>query len=358
MCIIYVYMIVSLPSETQTLYAELLERLLAQSARRTVGKAPGTFTTKTVHGDIYVYFQYSEPGGVCRQLYLGKRSAALDRLIARFSGERVDAARERAALERLSAQVRTGGGWTMGHRPARVLKAFADAGVFDAGAVLVGTHAFGVIGNLLGVRWESAGLRTEDVDAAAVSLAAGSEAAGADAPDALARLETGFLPVPGLDPRRPSTSFKVRGESLRVDFLAPGRGERPVPLPRLGTNAQPLPGLEYLIENPERAAVIDGGGFLVLVPSPARFSLHKILVASDRPLFQQTKAVKDLAQAAQLLEHLAEARPGDLRSAAQTLLARGWSRRLSKGWHQLLRLHPGAKPLETFISPKAGRHPA
>ena len=30
----------------------------------------------------------------------------------------------------------------------------------------------------------------------------------------------GFLPVPGLDPKSPTTSFKVRGQSLRVDLLA------------------------------------------------------------------------------------------------------------------------------------------
>ena len=32
-----------LPLQTQTLYAELLDRLTAESARLSVGKAPGTF---------------------------------------------------------------------------------------------------------------------------------------------------------------------------------------------------------------------------------------------------------------------------------------------------------------------------
>lgn len=330
-----------LPAQTQTLYAELLERLLAESARRGIGSAPGTFTTKTVKGESYAYFQYSEPGGKVRQLYLGRTGPALQGIIARFKKERPQIDKERAGVERLCAQVRVGGGWSMGPRAARVLRAFADAGVFEAGAVLVGTHAFGVIGNLLGMRLSGANLRTDDLDLAAVSLLAASEES-ADAEGALERLQMGFLPVPGLDSRRPSTSFKVRGESLRVDFLTPGEGDFPVPLPRLGTSAHPLPFMDYLIENPEKGAVVDAGGFLVNVPAPARFALHKVIVADERPLFQQSKAGKDLAQAAQLLEALAEARAGDLRLAHDALRERGWTARLRRGAGRLKPSHPEA----------------
>lgn len=327
--------------QTQTLYAELLERLLAESARRGVGKAPGVFTTKTVKGQVYAYFQYSEPGGKSTQLYLGKSGPALAKLIARFKSERPEVEQERAGLERLCSQTLIGGAWSMGPRAARVLKAFADAGVFEAGAVLVGTHAFGTIGNLLGMRLTGANLRTDDLDLAAVSMLAASEES-ADAEGALERLQMGFLPVPGLDSRHPSTSFKVRGESLRVDFLTPGKGSAPVPLPRLKTSAQPLPFMDYLIENPEKAAVLDAGGFLVSVPSPARFALHKIIVASERSVSQQSKAGKDLAQAAQLLEALDETRPGDLRLAHDALRERKWTSRLARGAKRLASLYPAA----------------
>lgn len=330
-----------LPAETQTLYAELLERLLAEAARRGVANAPGTFTTKKIKGEVYAYFQYSEPGGKYRQLYLGRQSAAVEKLIERYQAARPDQDKERAGLERLCAQVLAGGGWSMGPRAARVLKAFAASGVFDAGAVLVGTHAFGLLGNLLGARLSGSSLRTDDLDLAAVSLAADS-GGSADAQSTLERLEMGFLPVPALSPKRPSTSFKVRGASLRVDFLTPGREGEPVPLSRLGTAAQPLPYLDYLIEGPEKAAAIDGGGFLVNVPSPARFCLHKILVAPRRPVSQESKAGKDLAQAAQLALVLAEARPGDLRLAADALKERGWKGKLAQGLARLKTLAPDA----------------
>jgi hypothetical protein len=40
--------------------------------------------------------------------------------------------------------------------------------------------------------------------------------------------------------------------------------------------------MDYLIEGFERGAIIDGGGILVNVPSPARFGFHKLIVAGER----------------------------------------------------------------------------
>jgi hypothetical protein len=211
--------------------------------------------------------------------------------------------------------------------------------------VLVGTHAFLVLGNLLGVRWESAGLRTEDVDIASErTLAIAVPAIRADVPKILESLEMGFLPVPGLSPRAPSTSFKVRGRALRVDLLTPQvRGKRgPVPIPRLGAAAEPLPYLEFVLEETQPAAVVGGAGVLVNVPSAARFALHKLLVARARPATMQTKAGKDLHQAAQVIAALGEDRPGDLRRAWRALVKRGWTKAIRPGLEALGKRHPDA----------------
>jgi hypothetical protein len=42
----------------------------------------------------------------------------------------------------------------------------ADAGLFQIGAVLVGSHAFGLYGNLLGAKWDRAITHTQDIDIA------------------------------------------------------------------------------------------------------------------------------------------------------------------------------------------------
>ena len=70
-----------LPLETQTLYAELMEQLIALETQRSIGRLSGCFTTKEVKGETYSYFQYSDPGGVRRQIYLGKKTKLIEKVI-------------------------------------------------------------------------------------------------------------------------------------------------------------------------------------------------------------------------------------------------------------------------------------
>ena len=203
--------------EVQTIYAELLEQLAVHEAHRAIGHLPGGFVTKTLKGNKYYYFQYLEPGGAKRQVYLGRKDATLDAVVRRFESEREGIAEDQTSIRRLCALLRAGGAMTTDAPSARVIRGLADVGVFRLGGVLVGTHAFVVLGNVLGVRWSGTGLRTQDVDVAAerrMSVALPGE--GADIPETLESLEMGFLPVPGLDPASPTTSFKVRGRGLRV----------------------------------------------------------------------------------------------------------------------------------------------
>jgi len=334
------------PLEVQTIYAELLDQLGVYEAARAIGHTPGSFVTKTIKGQQYYYFQQVGPGGTKHQTYLGRRDAALDELAERFSQGREDAAAEQRSIERLAALLRAGGVMATDAPSARVLRALADAGVFHAGGVLVGTHAFIVLGNLLGVRWDSM-LRTQDVDIAAdPRLDIAIPGITADLPSALDSLQMGFLPVPGLDPRSPTTSFKVRGQSLRVDLLTPAAASRsrPVSLPRFSAAAQPLRFLDFLTESSVRAAVVGGGVVAVNVPDAARFALHKLIVAGERPAAMQPKRDKDLSQAAQVLEVLREDRPGDLTLAWEALAARGasWTSRVAKGVAALERFSPAA----------------
>ncbi len=335
-----------LPLEVQTLYAELLAELTALDAARSVGSVPGCFVTKPGRdGGEYVYFQYMSPGSVRRQVYLGRRDADLDSLIERHARERENWKSDTETARRLCAQLRVGGGLVTDSPTARVLRALAESGVFRVGGTLVGTHAFTVIGNLLGVRWERGGLRTQDIDSAvesSVSVAVPDLVA--DVPGAPASLGMGFLPVPPLDPRSPSTPFKVRGKTLRVDLVTPSgdAGGPPVSVPRLGAAAQPLPGLAYLLEDTTAGAVVDGDGVLVRVPSPARFAFHKLATAQGRAVSEQVKAEKDRLQAGQVFSVLAEDRPGDLALAWDALGARDALRKaVRRGLDRLLRDAPG-----------------
>jgi len=334
------------PLEVQTIYAELLEQLAAYEAARAIGHTPGSFVTKTIKGQEYYYFQHMGPGGTKHQTYLGRKDSALDALAQRFAEGRLNVTGEQESIDRLAALLRAGGAMLTDAPSARVLRGLADAGVFHAGGVLVGTHAFIVIGNLLGVRWESS-LRTQNVDiAAAPGLDIAVPDASADLPSALESLEMGFLPVLGLDPGSPTTSFKVRGQALRVGLLTPvsQTRSRPVTLQRFAAAAQPMRFLDYLTESPVQAAVIDGAVAAVNVPDPARFALHKLVVAAERPAAMTAKRDKDLAQSAQVLEVLEEDRPGDLALAWEALSARGdaWVKRVKRSVSALERISPDA----------------
>ncbi len=97
----------------------------------------------------------------------------------------------------------------------------------------------------------------------------------------------------------------------------------------LGTYAVPLPFMDFLIAEPVNAVALYGRGVRVTLPSPARFALHKLLVARRRTS-QRQKAPKDVAQAWALIEALgaydadaladgldaARQRGGDLRAIA------------------------------------------
>ncbi len=330
--------------QIQTAYAELLEQLTALEAQRAIGHAGGAFVRKTIKGQEYYYYQHVLPSGAV-QRYVGRCTPVLDRVVARFEQGRSAVAVEKGRVERLVAQLRAGGALAVDGASARVLAALADAAVFRLGGVLVGTNAYIVLGNALGVRWPLGALRTDDIDVAGErTLEVAVPPLKADVPKILDSLEMGFLPVPGLSPDAVSTSFKVRGRALRVDLLTPQKrgGMKPIPIPRFGTAAQPLPDLDYLIQQPMPAAVVGGSGVLVQVPAAGRFALHKLLVSRSRPASSQAKGAKDLLQAAQMIEVLAEDRPGDLRAAWDALGARRSSKGLRSAMGTLAKRYPDA----------------
>lgn len=310
--------ITRLGETTQTVYSELLDQLRAAA----VIPHSGSFVSKSIAGATYWYVQRKD-GGRNRQIYLGVESPELLETIDRSQGARSALAEEESRRRELVTMVVAGGMASEQAAIAGVLTTLADAGLFRAGAVLVGTQAFGCIANMLGVRFEQQNLRTADVDVAQGAISVGIGAMRTDILEELRASDPRFMAVPGLNPRKPRTKFKVRGRDLRIDLLTPGTrdGAKPIFLPHLNAAAQPLPGLGYLLEERAEAVVVAAAGILVSVPSPAAFALHKLWVAGRRRVSEQQKARKDLRQSAQLLEVLLADRPGDVKNAWRRLPA-------------------------------------
>lgn len=222
--------------------------------------------------------------------------------------------------------------------PGAALDAMAHAGLFRDGAVLVGTMAYMVSEPLVGRRLPAPLLMTGDLDLATVNVAI-----SADPPESietiLRRADPTFTAVMQLDPRQPAARFR-NDRGYLVDLLSQTRrrDEKPVPLPKLEAGAEPLQHLRWLIENPVPTAALWGAGVAVRVPQPARFAVHKLMVAQRRG-HDRIKRQKDLDQADALMSALYAHDPFALEDALEDARAQGrnWSKEIDRSLAELSR---------------------
>jgi hypothetical protein len=189
-------------------------------------------------------------------------------------------------------------------------------GVFSAGGMLIGSHAYGVLLNRLGVR--ATPYATEDVDIARREALAFEAMPDQGLLEILRETGIDFVEVPSLDGKRPSTSFKQKGRArFHVDLLVPSPDDSfpVVPVPELAAHATGLPYLTYLLADSQRAAVMSRAGCCaVRVPLPERFAVHKLIVSQLRT-GRGAKSGKDVQQAAVLCAALADTHPGAIETA-------------------------------------------
>lgn len=193
-------------------------------------------------------------------------------------------------------------------------------GLFDAGATLVGSHAFGVLVNQMGVR--AAAYATEDIDVARKETLAFPRLPEKGFLDMLRDSGIRFVEVPGLDLKKPSSSFKQAGASrFHVDLLVPSANAqiRVVGVPELKAHATALPFLGYVLGLTQTATLISREGCCpVRVPVTERFAIHKLVVSQLRTN-RSAKSDKDIFQAAVLIAALGDKFPGAIRQAVDDL---------------------------------------
>lgn len=332
----------SLSSTAQTAYAQLLDATLAAEMSRSVADLRGSFARKRVKGKTYWYFQYTELSGKLRQVYVGPDSQRLHALIDDQANSPAG-----SALELLARSAGALGCQEFLPAHFRVVQRLAEYGFFKAGGVLVGTHAFLVYGNMLGTRWGDAD-RTQDMDFAhagkqlAIALPTTIEI---DTRAAVESLQMGLLPMVSSDGKTGGSYLNPRDPDFQLDFLTPLHrgGDEPFVHPQLGITLQPLKFMEYALEDVQQAAVFAASGAsLVNVPHPARYALHKLIVAGERPAARAVKANKDLRQSAALLAWFHENAKWQIDEAWQDLISRGpgWLMRARRGRDALTKHAP------------------
>lgn len=312
----------SLAPSAQVAYADLLTSLYNSAIP---GRGTSCFT-RNVKGRDYWYLQYTI-GPSKRSCYLGPDTDSIRELVVKCRQKQDEDKRQRSGRKRMVATCIATGLQALSPAEARVYEVLAQSGLFEAGAVIAGIHAFLHIGNMLCVQWEHFATRTKDVDIAQKqTIAVASPPVNMDFRETLARADKGVFPVPALDSRQPSTRFALRNQDLIVSLLTPLRGRpssKPVLLKGLNAAAEPVRYLDYLIEDSQPAAVPAGTGLLIRIPSPSRFALHKLVVSQRRPVAFAAKGRKDLAQAAAVLEVLKDLRPGDIELAGAAAVRMG-----------------------------------
>jgi hypothetical protein len=293
-------------------YADVLDNAMARELDTGVGF---NFLKRENKSGAYWYLQHSF-AGTKKQFYVGADTEEVRNAISvtesRWELDRVEA----IGMQKLVAMAQAAGCAGLPARAYRVLFAAAQAGLFRSGGVLVGSHAFVAIGNMLSVSWVKNTAETQDrdlaiYDQALVAMPKDAKPLGETILDS----ETGLLSVPLLSPKHPSTSFKVQGEQFRVDLVTPMIGkpsEGPVFVSAVKSYAQPVRYLDFILEDTQKAVLLQKAGVLVNVPNPARYALHKLVVSQRRPAAEAAKSKKDVDQAAQIIAALLSQRPGDL----------------------------------------------
>jgi len=199
----------------------------------------------------------------------------------------------------------------------KVLALLAKSGMFLAGGVVIGTLAFRAYANMLGVNWHS-DLQTRDIDLASnykYPIVFPRSKKPINLSNILLDSGMGFLEVPALNRKSPSTTFKIRGQELSVELLTPMRGRdtaKPIEITGLSAFAYPFRFLDYLLDDIQPAVLLYKYGIFINVPAPARFAFHKLVVSQRRRAGDVEKIKRDVSQAEQVFEVLVDERPGDL----------------------------------------------
>lgn len=98
--------------------------------------------------------------------------------------------------------------------------------------------------------------------------------------------------------------MKLESEELAIEFLVPEIGrpsEKPLPLPALKLNAQPLRHLEMLWRNPIKVAV---SGISIRLPHPVDYLLQKFITAGRRK--KTYRSEKDRQSAVAVLDAITD----------------------------------------------------
>lgn len=331
-----------LPLSAQTAYAELLSQTQAFELDHALSGLVGAFHKRRLKSKDYWYFAYRDIDQKLRMVYVGPDNERVRALVGKFQETRRDKPLAPPARMAIAA-----GCTAATPKHFRIIRRLAEYGFFRAGGILIGTHAFQALGNMLGVRWHDAAT-TLDVDFAhagkniSVALPADLKI---NVHDALESLEMGLLPIAQFNGKAGAQYRNPKDQELRLDFVtSQTRTGKPVAMPDLNLALEPLKFMEFSLEAPVQGCIFSNlGACIVNLPAPERYAVHKLIVHGERPMTQRTKASKDLLQAANLISYYLETGQASVFNLAwrdALLRGKGWKIRATQGQKAMLKMAP------------------
>jgi hypothetical protein len=303
--------------------------------------SPGSISTRKNQNGVEYYVHRSYGGdGTQREKYLGlvqESEDAVAELRARIQ-------KAKMLVPELRLLVREGF-HAVDAKTYATLASLYLHGLFAAGATLIGSHAFGVLINQMGIRL--AVYATENLDPVRREMLAFEHLPEKNFLEMLRDSGIDFIEVPQLNRKQPSSSFKQRGvPRFHVDLLVPSpdREIGIIEVPELKAHATALPYLSYVLGQTQIATLLAREGCCpVRVPIPERFAIHKLVVSQLRT-GRDAKSDKDIFQAAVVLAALGEKFPGAIETAITDLpvSARKFVAGTVPGVLDLLESHPRA----------------
>lgn len=307
------------PLVLQTSYADLVQQLF------TLREPAGSLYWRIIKGVSYAYVKRTI-GDARIDVFLGRgNDPNVIKKTEEIRAENMRARERRTVI----AALKSYGFASPSRKLGSVLEVIADAGLFR-NSVLVGTAAYQCYSPLLGAVLPQAHVMTLDADLATAELALTADGEKQSMEFLLRRADQSFTAIPGLRRGALPSSFRSR-DGFIVDLLTPiyRRNDiNPMPLANLAAAATPLQHLGWLIAEPARAAVLYKSGIAVRIPQPARYAVHKLIVAQKRK-GDAIKRSKDLQQAGELIRILKEIAPWQLSDAYEDAAGRG-----RRGWQE------------------------
>jgi len=342
-----------LTSSAQNAYADLFDSVLAGSVSNSVAGLNGSFGTKNVHQKKYWYFQYRDIDASVKQIYIGPDSEKIRALIETHQSH------QEMPIRRLASAAMVLGCNPVLPKHFRVIKRLSEYGFFRRGGILVGTHAFLTMCNMLGISPEER-MQTQDVDFAhagkniSIALPANIKV---ETKTALESLEMGLIPISTFSGTEGARYLNPADPAFMVDFLTSkiSRKDEPIHIEGLAVALQPLKFMEFSMRDTTQAVALgNGDAVLVNISRPDRYAIHKLIVAAERKISETAKINKDVRQANVLIQYYLDFRPDEILETCREAKENGpgWEKRLRSGIVKLKKINLTAA--DTLLDSMAG----